>query len=103
MKDLKSIKYFTYTPQQEAFEMKDFKTVNNFMNLVKNMSYWAVDKNDKKFMKNFASQFPDKNINTTSTKAFIQSLWDCGIFIKGTGQQKTKLPVSTKKTVKKKK
>jgi hypothetical protein len=78
---MRKTKYFIYTPQKEAFEMKDFKSDRNFLNLVRNMSYWAADKNDKKFMKNFASQFPDCNIDTSTVKKFVESLWRCKILI----------------------
>jgi predicted kinase len=77
------MKYITYTPELESFEAKNFKTDKDYFNLVRNMSSYAYDKDDKKFMKNFAGQFSYKPINTNSVKEFVASLWASKILMKG--------------------
>jgi oligoribonuclease (3'-5' exoribonuclease) len=77
------MKYITYTPELESFEAKNFKTDKDYLNLVRNMSTYAYDKDDKKFMKNFAGQFSYKPINTNSVKEFVASLWASKILMKG--------------------
>lgn len=86
------MKYITYTPELESFDESNFKTDKDYFNLVRNMSTYAFDKDDKKFMRNFAGQFSDKPIDTSSVKKFVASLWTSKILMKGDLTNRTLSP-----------
>lgn len=92
------MKYFTYIPQLESFESQYFKTDRSYFNLVRNMNNFIYSNDDKKFMKNFAMQFSDMPIDTSSIKAFVKSLWNSGILKQG---QVTNLNLKPSVTLKK--
>lgn len=86
---------FTYTPTVKVYDRKDFKTDKNIFNMVKASNIYAYDKDDKKFMKNFQSQYPTIKFDTSSIKNFVTSLFDFKILVPG--DFAVKVPTKTTK------